>query len=307
MYEHQCSITKFQTDSKLLQTQEISKMSSPASPSLWDPIIPWLEDEIFDNFILSNTGTLDPDLTKSGPSLSELSPSPTEGSSTSTAVFLSPQDSVQNQWADDHIDASSLTSVASPSPLIGSLDSTSRTSDLGVIPLGGMQHLEGFITPTTYVPSNSLPGDIYPSVLDFIRDIDVPSDSTLMHDSTCVSTGQIEQGNNPKLPFQCPIWDCGKLCKNKKSLSQHKRDAHVKPKICDICTARNGLEEGFGNTRDLLRHMEVHHLAEMKLRGIPGQKRPCPNETCGYRGRPDNVKRHFKKRHAAGRKNGERK
>ncbi|KAK4101253.1 hypothetical protein N658DRAFT_486283 [Parathielavia hyrcaniae] len=96
----------------------------------------------------------------------------------------------------------------------------------------------------------------------------------------------------PERPYKCTFTGCTHSERRQCDLTKHMKN-HTKPNKCDICVA------GGAETKDLNRHMWTNHPAEAKRRGVPKDEVQCPG--CEYKGRKDNVKRHWdtihKKKH----------
>lgn len=85
---------------------------------------------------------------------------------------------------------------------------------------------------------------------------------------------------------------CGKKCPRQCDLTKHQKN-HNRPTPCEICG------HGLAEKKDLKRHMTKYHPNESAAKGIKKDEKPCPLIGCpdGYKGRPDNLKRHVMTKH----------
>ncbi|AEO68447.1 uncharacterized protein THITE_2130190 [Thermothielavioides terrestris NRRL 8126] len=117
-----------------------------------------------------------------------------------------------------------------------------------------------------------------PSPLDvgtsYAGDTALPTDAPTNDDSSQAGPSSSNPAG-PEKPFICHYQGCGKA---------YKRQCDLERRHCDLCPA------GTAQTRDLNRHMWVHHRDEARARGLPREADSCGE--CGYSGRRDNVKRH---------------
>src|SRR5204863_1774836 len=120
------------------------------------------------------------------------------------------------------------------------------------------------------------------SLITATHDSSIPSPTSHPNSLSCLPFPQKQHQtksptrNNPQTP---------------NSHTNRSKEGNDKREKCPLCPKTTG------TIRDISRHLWGHHPQFAVRFGVKSETRDCPFRGCGYRGRRDNVNRHYKAKH----------